>query len=590
MITRTLQLEKAVVAGRYLIGRPLKQGRYAELYEAFDLKQQRTVIIKALNTHLRGVPDPLLEQTLIDNFEREAQVQKLLKHPHIVELLDEGTAVNRDGITYRYLMLEYLPGGDLESACKDMPLRLRDALYYFGQVISALDLAHGKEIIHRDLKPANFLLTEDRKTLKIADFGVARFLPKGRGSVITRVGTPIYSPPEHNPDLDNAFDKLTAASDVYSLAKTIYTALAGQAPTQFRAQPIDTLPPQLLLQPWGPKLLSVLQRATANAVSERHQSIRAFWDSFCLLGQVEGHTDENFPAPDPPQKRSRMVIDLLPIKTRSLELIKLDDAGKIIERSRGEASYFVEQLDQTTGIEMIPVPGGRFLMGSPKGESQRSECEDPQHWVNIESFLISRFQVTQQQWRMVARLPAVNNNLDPDPSVFKGDSLPVENISWHEATEFCQRLSRRTEREYRLPSESEWEYACRAGSSTPFYFGDTILPTLANFDSALPYQAAARGVARNRTVRVDEFSVPNAFGIMGMHGNVWEWCADKWHENYGGHPADGRAWMDNGVDGMRVVRGGSWFNAAWICRSAYRYAFAIPTKGHNCGFRVAARI
>jgi len=584
LTTQSLQLENAFLAERYLIRRPLTHGRYAELHEAFDRKQQRTVIIKALNIHLRGVPEQALEQTLIYNFKQECQVQKLLKHPHIVELLDEGTAANRDGITYHYIVLEYLSGGDLESACKGKPLSLREALHYVGQIVSALALAHEKEIIHRDLKPANFLLSGDRKNIKIADFGVARFMPKGSGSLITRVGTPIYSPPEHNPDLNTNFDKLTAASDVYSLAKTIYTALAGRAPSQFRAQPIDTLPPELLLQPWGPKLLSVLQRATANEVSERHQAIKDFWESFSALAHVDGTTS---PAPDPP-RRKRLVIDLQPIKTRTLELITLNEAGKIIAKKRGEASYFVEDLGNGVGIEMIRVPSGRFLMGSPGNESERSECEGPQHWVNVESFMAGRFPVTQQQWREVARWSPVKSELDPDPSIFKGEFQPVESISWHDAVEFCQRLSRRTGRKYRLPSEAEWEYSCRAGSLNPFCFGDTILPALANFDSSLPYKSALKGVARNETVRVDQFSACNAFGMVGMHGNVWEWCSDTWHENYVGAPVDGSPWMEGGVDGLRVVRGGSWFNAAWLCRSAYRYAFAVNTKGHNCGFRVAA--
>ena len=138
MITQSLQLENAFLAQRYLVGRPLTHGRYAELHEAFDRKQQRTVIIKALNTHLRGAPEQALEQTLIYNFKQECQVQKLLKHPHIVELLDEGTAANRNGVTYHYIVLEYMSGGDLESACKGKPFSLREALHYFGQIVSAL--------------------------------------------------------------------------------------------------------------------------------------------------------------------------------------------------------------------------------------------------------------------------------------------------------------------------------------------------------------------------------------------------------------------------------------------------------------------
>lgn len=584
MTISSLQLHNTLIADRYLVGTNLKQGSYAEIYEAFDRQQQCTVIIKALNTHLRGVPDRLLEETLIKNFQQECDVQELLRHPHIVELLDDGTAINHDGVSFRYLVLEYLSGGDLQSHCKDNFLSLREVLYYFGQVVPALAVAHNRNIIHRDLKPANFLLSADKRVIKIADFGVARLVFKNERHLITRVGTPIYSPPEHNPDLQSNFDRLTPASDVYSLAKTIYAALTGKAPSQFRAKPIEVLPPPLDQQPWAPKLLRVLRQATADDSAERYQSIFHFWNDLSTVNDVAGS------APALPRTRNRFVIELSSFKTRILDLVNINDSGKVVARARGEARYLVEEFGNGTPIEMMLIPKGRFLMGSSKDELERCDCEGPQHWVDIESFLLGRFPVTQHQWREVARLPVVKHQLDLDPSTFKGECLPVETVSWDEAVEFCQRLTRVTKRRYRLPSESEWEYACRAGSLNPFCFGDTILPTLANFDSTLPYKRAKKSAARDVTVAVDELSTPNAFGVIGTHGNVWEWCLDTWHENYNGAPVDGRAWTRDGAEDLRVVRGGSWFNAAWLCRSAYRYAFETQMKGHNCGFRLAAEI
>src|SRR5262249_22849878 len=148
------------------------------------------------------------------------------------------------------------------------------------------------------------------------------------------------------------------------------------------------------------------------------------------------------------------------------------------------------------------IPAGTFLMGSPDNEAGRSVSEGPQHRVTIKSFFIGKFPVTQAQWRAVALLPKVQMELSLNPSTFSGDDLPVESISWREAEEFCVRLSRETGRSYRLPSEAEWEYACRAGSRTPFHFGETVTPALVNYDGRLSYESAPIGNARDRTIPV----------------------------------------------------------------------------------------
>lgn len=602
----SLQLGNLVIAHRYVVGSNLRQGSYSELYRVFDRKEQCTVILKALNTRLRGVPDQLLEETLVDNFKQEARVLNLVRHPHIVELLDEGVGVNDAGLSFRYLVLEYLAGGDLQSHCSSNPLSLVDALRYFEQVVSALATAHAREIVHRDLKPANFLLSANRKNIKVADFGVARLIGRGQGRLITRVGTAIYSPPEHNPELGRNTQILTPASDIYSLAKTLYATLSGQAPIEFKARQIDTLPPVLSVQPWAPGLLMVLRRATADNVDQRYQSVSEFWQDFSKAvsrrgGDLKGDVEEleasdleNLkvePATiELPSRRSRLVIDLLPLKARTLELITVSAEGKIVTRSSGRASYFVEEIGNGVNIEMIRIPGGQYQMGSSASESERTACEGPLHRVNVASFLLGAFQVTQQQWRRVSEFRPVEIDLDSEPSTFKGGGLPVESISWHEAVEFCARLSRSTGRRYRLPSEAEWEYACRAGSTTPFHFGENILPGLANYDTMLPYKNAPSCLARNQTAPVHQLADPNELGVMGMHGNVWEWCADTWHENYVGAMTGGLAWRRKGDDGLLVVRGGSWFNPAWLCRSAYRYAFDGHTKRADVGFRLAAEL
>ena len=158
--------------------------------------------------------------------------------------------------------------------------------------------------------------------------------------------------------------------------------------------------------------------------------------------------------------------------------------------------------------------------------------------------------------------PKLNRELKADPSRFKGDNRPVEQVTWFDAVEFCQRLSQYTKRNYRLPSEAEWEYACRAGTTTPFHFGETITSELANYNAESTYGDAPKGESRGETTEVGSFGVANGFGLYDMHGNVYEWCADQYHDNYEGAPTDGSAWIEEINDNdnhSRLLRGGSWY-------------------------------
>ncbi|NEZ60336.1 formylglycine-generating enzyme family protein [Leptolyngbyaceae cyanobacterium CCMR0081] len=235
---------------------------------------------------------------------------------------------------------------------------------------------------------------------------------------------------------------------------------------------------------------------------------------------------------------------------------------------------------------MVAIPGNSFIMGSPDDEPGRFDREGPQHEVSIKPFFMSRYPVTQAQWRAVVAMPQVEHNLvDADPSSFKGDTRPVERVSWYGAVEFCQRLSRYADREYRLPTEAEWEYACRAGTTTPFHFGDMITTEVANY-SGNSYAGGPGGGKRDKTTPVDYFGFANAYGLSDMHGNVYEWCLDHWHDNYDDAPTNGSAWKDRKGNASRVVRGGSWYNYPRSCRSAYRYLNASGNRDFNIGFRV----
>jgi formylglycine-generating enzyme required for sulfatase activity len=262
----------------------------------------------------------------------------------------------------------------------------------------------------------------------------------------------------------------------------------------------------------------------------------------------------------------------------------------ILQKSRLTAQYFTEDLGNDLGLDMVQIPAGRFLMGSPDDELERQKDEGPQHWVNVPDFFMGKYPVTQAQWEVVAGWEEVDRPLKSNPANFKGPNKPIEQVSWSEVTEFCNRLSQHTNRFYRLPSEAEWEYACRAGTQTPFYFGETLTPDLANYD--WDYTYGEYGVEKRKkpdrgTTPAGQFP-PNAFGLYDMHGNVWEWCLDDWHSSYKGAPDDGSAWLDKTAKtaSRKVLRGGSWIYYPRRCRSASRIHLDVDANLDTFGFRV----
>jgi formylglycine-generating enzyme required for sulfatase activity len=261
-----------------------------------------------------------------------------------------------------------------------------------------------------------------------------------------------------------------------------------------------------------------------------------------------------------------------------------------VARHRRQAQYFIEDLGDATKLEMVIIPGGSFSMGSLAEELGHNNDESPQHLVTVQSFAMSKYPITQSQWRAIAALPQLRHALDPDPSDFKGDDRPVDNVSWLEAVEFCERLSRKTGRDYRLPSEAEWEYACRAGTTTAFHFGEMITTDVANYDGDYTYGSVPKGVHRRETTPVGSFGVANDFGLYDMHGNVWEWCADHWHGSYEGAPIDGSVWLSADEGTLRQLRGGSWDVKPESCRSACRANNGVAYKDSVVGFRVAYQL
>ncbi len=259
-------------------------------------------------------------------------------------------------------------------------------------------------------------------------------------------------------------------------------------------------------------------------------------------------------------------------KEFEFDVITVNAQGKETKRERRRAEFFKQDLGNNISLEMVSIPGGTFMMGSPENNSEK-----PIHQVNIAAFSMAKYPITQAQWEAVLALDKIKIDLKRDPSDFKGANRPVDSVTWHEAQEFCQRLSKETGKTYRLPSEAEWEYACRAKTESPFHFGETITADLANYGSNC-----------GQTTDVGSFKKPNAFGLYDMHGNVWEWCADPWHENYTGAPDDGSVWESGGNTQYRVIRGGSWLYDPWGCRSANRNRNEPGSRYRNYGFRVVS--
>lgn len=269
------------------------------------------------------------------------------------------------------------------------------------------------------------------------------------------------------------------------------------------------------------------------------------------------------------------------LQTFQFETVTVNSQGSITNSQNRTARYFAEDLDNGVSLEMVQIPGGTFTMGSPASEKDRELDESPQRQVRVPGFFMGKYAVTQEQYQAI---------MGTNPARFKGEKRPVEIVNWDEAVEFCEKLSQKTGKTYRLPSEAEWEYACRAGTNTPFYFGETITPELVNYHGNFPYGSAPKGEYRQQTTNVGIFP-PNSFGLYDMCGNIWDWCQDVYNNSYQGAPTDGSARLassDNNNELLRVLRGGNWGSSANGCRSANRNTTARVIPYDGVGFRVVA--
>ncbi|MCF3571727.1 bifunctional serine/threonine-protein kinase/formylglycine-generating enzyme family protein [Planktothrix agardhii 1806] len=537
---------------RYTIIKELGQGGCGITFLGRNRKGKDIVIKTLLDKILTDPNFVEFRDKYLRDFEKEATRLAVCRHPHIVQIDN----VFREGFL-PCIAMEYIAGQNLWELVRGKgALPEAEAIRYIQQIGHALTVVHDKGLLHRDIKPHNIMKRDGKTEAVLIDFGIAREFIPNITQTHTFAATHGFAPLEQYDEHAHRGEY----TDVYALSATLYFLLTGKVPTPA---------PNRIARFKFPPLNQVVN--VSNRVYE------------AVMKGLELR----------PEDRPQSVLEWLeilvhpdPFKTVSFETVTVNSTGKITNRRQAQAQILSENINGII-LDLAVIPAGTFLMGSPSSELERSDDEGPQHTVNIASFLIGQYAVTQAQWRAVAGLPKRQIDLNSDPSDFKGDNLPVDSVNWFEAVEFCDRLSQFTGRTHRLPSEAEWEYACRAGTTTPFYFGETITTDLVNYDGNYTYGSGPKGIYREKTTAVGSFP-PNAFGLYDMHGNLWEWCADPGHENYNSAPTDGSVWESGGHTQYRVFRGGSWVSNPWDCRSADRIGDGPGSRYCCFGFRVVS--
>ncbi|MEH2453560.1 bifunctional serine/threonine-protein kinase/formylglycine-generating enzyme family protein [Nostoc sp.] len=615
-----------MLVGRYEIIRELGGGGFAITFLAKDYLQpsQPLCVVKQLRPEHN-------EPRIVEFFETEATVlEKLGKYSQIPQLLahfreNKNLYIVQEFIEGHDLKQEIIPGKQLSEGYVTKLLQ---------DVLEVLSFVHNQQVIHRDIKPENLMRRHRDGKIFLIDFGAVKELGalivnvEGKVTSSVIIGTPGYMPNEQK----NA--KPIFASDIYALGVTVIQALTGISAVDFEE---DAKTGEIL---WRHK--AQVSKHLANVLSKmvrRHYSLRyanatevlqdlskklpppptrpqqpVNWSrrrviqtlglmgasfSFAILVEklllnnsaqkkalpsTSSIPANNIPVPSPNETPALPDKSVNPnefaLKTFQFEVIKVDQQGNSTTISPGQANFFIEDLGNANTLEMVEIPGGQFLMGSPLIEKERNPNEGPQHPMTVKPFFMGKFTVTQEQYQAVMGI---------NPSSFQGAKRPVEQVSWNDAVNFCQKLSLMTSKSYRLPTEAEWEYAARAATTTPFYFGETITTEIANFNGEYTYGSAPQG--KNRQETVDVGSLPaNAFGLYEMHGNVWEWCQDKYHNDYRGMPADGSAWV-SGNNNPCLLRGGSWFSQSSVCRSSARLDESnSDAMVYDFGFRVVCTL
>ena len=504
---------------------------------------------------VKTVPDILRDNdAAVADMMREYNNMYDLTHDGVVAVRN----LVKDAFRY-YVVMDYAKGETLEAYLMNYR---KPGLAITREVVcrlaAVLDYAHGKGLVHRDVKPANVMVEIDGqsvKSVKLLDFGLGLQIRKSfsltTGNMATS-GTPAYKSPEQW-NLKR-YGKPSAKSDQYSLAALAYEMLDGAFPFSeyddletFRMavlsdepEPIDGL---------ADYANAALRKALSKRQEDRFESCMAFANALSTPSSIQTAPSVVTPPSVPAIEKKDMTI----------------------------------MLPGDVPLELVYIHAGSFWMGSPKDELGRSDDEIPHRVTLTQDFWLGKYSVTQRQWIVV---------MGSNPSYFQnGDRYPVEQVSWYDAMAFCQKLTERERSagrlpagyEYTLPTEAQWEYACRAGTTTPYSFGSALNGDKANCNGDYPYGGVGKGRYLERTSKVGSYA-PNAWGLYDMIGNVHDWCRD-WYGDYPTGSATDPAGPSSGL--YRVLRGGTWAFSASDCRSAKR-SDRQPAYGYYwIGFRVA---
>ncbi|MEO1430144.1 MAG: bifunctional serine/threonine-protein kinase/formylglycine-generating enzyme family protein [Cyanobacteria bacterium J06633_8] len=566
---------------RYKIIKKIGTGGFGETYLAEDLGIPVDIkplcVVKRLKTqNLKNEELKWVKQA----FRKEAATLYKLGniHPQIPNLLEYFQERNQF-----YLVQEFIDGIDLtETIPLGKNIYEDEVIQLLQEILEVLEVVHQQNIIHRDINPKNIMRRQVDGKIVLIDFGAVKQVVCGniaQPNITAVVGTPGFIP------FEQCNGKPKLASDIYALGMVGIQALTGIRPDQLDfnrdgeviwldkvnicddfAEVLTKMVHPLVSQRYqnateALKAIQLSQNSTGKPIIQTIlkkifslSKATAIKTSNSQINQLVNKT-ENI------SKLTTVALLEKPIlRTFEFTTVTVNKKGKIIDKKNCKAKYLIEKLGDGITLEMVEIPGGTFIMGSPDSEDKRRSNESPQHQVIVPSFFMSRYTITQAQYKAIT---------GKNSAQFKGENRPVDCVSWDDAVKFCKKLSQKTGRNYRLPTEAEWEYACRAGTITPFYFGENITTDLANYDGNYTYNSTPKKNFRKETTEVGIFP-PNAFGLYDMHGNVWEWCQDSCHWNYQGAPNNGGAWLNN-LNPSRILRGGSWYAVPGNCRSSFRY-------------------
>ena len=600
-----------LLQNRYRVIVRLGGGGFGDTFEINEVRTNKTKVLKVLTDN---------RQKAIELFKQEADVLSQLHHSGIPQVEQDAYFEyypHNHNTPIHCLVMEKIVGEDLQKYMQKnglRPINQTTAIEWLKDSLIILEQVHNKNFFHRDIKPSNIMLRAENAQLVLIDFGTVRKLTTtvvNQQGCVTGIISAGYTPSEQ---INN---NAVPQSDFFALGRTFVYLLTGKEPLD----PIiyDAYNEKLNWHNHAPQISSMLADLLDDMMQrlykDRPQNTQEILQRIATIEKALQPPPPPKPQPPKPvnnQPKSqptkiftrRNILSLLGVggltiavgqniwrnknqigqnttspnnlKTFNFEVVTTDATGKITNRRNASANYFTEDLGNGVLLEMVEIPGGTFIMGSPDSEAERGSNESPQHQVTVPSFYIGKYELTQAQYQVILGTKLVS---------VKGNNRPVERVSWNGAVEFCEKLSQKTGKKYRLPSEAEWEYACRAGTTTPFYFGESITPDLVNYNGNYAYASAPKGKYRQQTTDVGTFP-PNAFGLYDMHGNVWEWCQDDYKENYIDAPTDGSA-STNQSASSKLLRGGSWYFNPVYCRSAYRLGRNADRLNINIGFRVA---